>query len=434
MKKVFLLLFFVICYSFNLIAQNNSDSLNYYLGKFQYFKAIEYIDKQEPDRDLLFQKALCYKALRDYKSSSLILQLLTTQFPEDIAIKSELAAVYEADGMLNAGVDCYDQLLAVDSGNVFFKTRKAELLFMDRAYPVAIELYHNIYNETKAIALLNRVGVCYERLNEIDSARYYYDMAWGIDSTNAFAAASLVNIKLKQRLYNDAIVLSEIFIHRDSLNKQMNLLNALGYYGTENYEESAKRFMKCYQAGDSSLIVNRSLGISFHSLNDSYNAYSFLGNAFRQDTTDNNVLYFLALASNDIGESQESISHLNKLLNRVIPADGLLYLCYNNLASAYSMVAEYDKVVDNYIKALDYSTDNQKVMLYYYISSLVEFNLRDNKMALYYYQQYEKSLVKYLAGLKEEENPNEYEIEDISKKIKNLADHIKQLEKEVAGK
>lgn len=428
---------FIVFLFINLLskAQSQQDSLDIYLGKFQYNKAIEYIDRQEPTKELMLQKASCYKALRDYKASSMVLQVLAYQFPDDVKVKFDLATSLESEGMLQAAIDCYNELLGLDSANVYFKTRKAELLFMDRVYDEALVLYHNIYDETKSITPLNRAGQCYERMNDLDSAQYYYYKAWGLDSANTFAAASLVNLNLKTKQYDNAIDLSEIYIWKDTTNQQMNLLNALGYYGKENYDESALRFYKCYQAGDSSLIVNRSLGISYYSLDDYYSAYPFLENAFRQDTLDNNVLYFLAVTSNNLGEYEKSISFFNKLLGRVIPADGMLYLCYKNLASAYSTGSIYDKAVESYIKALDYCTDYQDMMLYYHISSLTEYNLNDKKKALHYYNLYKKSLHRYIEELKNESNQtNTPEIDAIAEQITELEKHIRELEKAVPDK
>nr|WP_255561834.1 tetratricopeptide repeat protein [Dysgonomonas sp. Marseille-P4677] len=166
-------------------------------------------------------------------------------------------------------------------------------------------------------------------------------------------------------------------------------------------------------------------------MNDSYNAQPFLEEAFRQDTTNNNVLYCLAVACNDMGEHKKAIPYFIKLLDRTIPPDLTLFLYYRNLASAYDKGAHYREAADTYTKALAYGGENQKMNLYYTIGNLYEHSIKDRKKALEYFTLYQISLADYIKELKNKEGVEPKEIEEAEFKAKHLDSHVSKLENEV---
>ncbi len=424
-------LVFTLCFiSLHLFSQNDENRLSFYMHNFQYQKALEYISTQEPTKALLLQKVVCYKALNTYKEAIAVLEPLAAEYPQDIQIRSELAICYEAVGKKQSGIDSYDMLISMDSTNAYFKLQKADLLYQQGAYGKALTLYKSIYDDHGLANTITRSAQCFEKMNKPDSAIHYYSMALEIDSTDVNATANLINITLKRNNYLNAMVLSDNYISKDSTDKQINLLNALSYYGADLYEEAVTRFEKCRADGDSSLIVNRSLGIAYYSLNDSGRAMPLLEAAFEQDTLNNNVLYCLAMTYNDMAEYKKAIPYFNKLLDRTIPPDLTLYLYHRNLGLAYSKSSDYRKAADTYIKALEYAGDNQKMNLYYMIGQVYENALDDNVKAIEYYKLYKASLNAYLGRLKAKPETEEKEIRETTFTIRNLNLHLSNLSKE----
>jgi tetratricopeptide (TPR) repeat protein len=349
---------------------------------------LEYISTQEPTKELLLQQAMCYKALGSYQKAVEILEMLSTEYTENIRVKSELANCYTVLGRRQAGIDCYNDLILIDSTNLYYQIQKAELLYQGGKYDMALDLFYTVYSHTQSPNTLTQIAQCYEKMNQIDSAMVYYKSAWEVNPHDGFSAASLVNLCLKDKRIPEALAYSTRYMESDTTNQQMNLLNALTYYVMDNYEEAVTRFRKCYEAGDSSLVVNRSLGISYYSLKDNYEAEIYLDKAFRQDTTNNNVLYCLAVASNELADHKKAIPLFEKLLSRTIPTDLTLYLYYKGLASAYDKGSHFDNAVDSYLKALEYAGTNQKMTVYYTIGQLYENQMQDTDNALVYYRYY----------------------------------------------
>jgi len=419
-----LLIFYSIAYS-----QNKENPLDNYILNFQYQKALEYISTQEPTKELLLQQAMCYKALGSYQKAVEILEMLSTEYTENIRVKSELANCYTVLGRRQAGIDCYNDLILIDSTNLYYQIQKAELLYQGGKYDMALDLFYTVYSHNQSPNTLTQIAQCYEKMNQIDSAMVYYKSAWEVNPHDGFSAASLVNLCLKDKRIPEALAYSTRYMESDTTNQQMNLLNALTYYVMDNYEEAVTRFRKCYEAGDSSLVVNRSLGISYYSLKDNYEAEIYLDKAFRQDTTNNNVLYCLAVASNELADHKKAIPLFEKLLSRTIPTDLTLYLYYKGLASAYDKGSHFDNAVDSYLKALEYAGTNQKMTVYYTIGQLYENQMQDTDNALVYYRYYRGALNEYLEKQIKKDKPDEEHILDTKKRLGHLDEHIKSLQK-----
>lgn len=427
MKKAVLVLVLLTFTLSNLFSQNAENTLDSYLSNFQYKKALEYIDTEPPTKTLLHKKALCYKALGNYKQAAGILEALSEEFPEDVKINTDLAGCFEAMGSMEKSIECYDRLIQSDTTNSYFRMQKAELLYQSKKYDQALGMYKDIYAENGYLNMLKRSAQCYEKMNQPDSAKWYFSVLCGIDSTDIHAAASLINLHLKTSHYLDAIMLSDHYVQKDSTNKQINLLNALAYYAADLYEEAVKRFTKCYNEGDTTLIVNRSLGISHYSLKNVEESYKHLGLAFQQDTTNNNVLYCLAVTCNDIGKPKESIDYFLKLMDRVIPSPMVVYLYYKNLAQAYHTDSQYKKSYEAFTEALKNADEDQKMNIYYVMANMLEYDMKDRNNALKYYQLYKQSLTAYIEKLKKEEEPDEVEIRICRGKLTKLTEFLDKL-------
>jgi tetratricopeptide (TPR) repeat protein len=401
--------------------------LLYYLDNFQYQQALDYIDTQTPTTGLLLKKVSCYKSLGEYYKAIEVLKPLSKENPENIQVKSELASCYEALGQRQVSIACYDELIQLDSTNLYFKKQKADLIYQQGQYSKSLDIFREIYNQNDSPTMLKRMAQCFEKMEQPDSARTYYMEAWERNPKDGFAAANLVNTTLKIGFNHEAIAYSEKFMEIDSTDTQVNLLNALAYYRLDDYETAVVKFTKCHERGDSSLIVNRSLGIALYSLNNSSQARPYLEAAYRQDTTNNNVLYCLAIAYKDMSDYELAIPLLQKLLDRTIPPDLTLYLYYRNLAESYSKWREHAKGAVQYENALKYAGEDQKMNVYYILANLNEYSLRNRKKALEYYKLYKDSLVAYIERLKKKDVDETEEINRTSKMLTDLEDFIKKL-------
>lgn len=372
--------------------QEVSDTLRMYLKEFNYSKAIEWIDRQEKTKQYEFEKAMCYKALGDNRKSTLVLEALVEEYPDDITLKTELAKCYEVDQRWQGSAYYYGQLMEMDSTNLYFAIKKAESELNNKNIAEAKnELQKTLRADTLAGAL-RLLARSYELENNLDTAAYYYALGWERDSTDVFFAAKFVNTCFKKKEYLAALASSLDFIKRDTTSNQMNFLYGYSLYALENYELSRDVLQKCFSKGDSSLVTTRALGMSYYFLGDSENSYKYLFKAYEQDTTNNTVLHHLAVSASDIKKYDEAALYFEKTLYRLIPSQMQLYTNYRGLAIAFEELGEYYKAAQCYEKAIENATQDQAFYLLEPLAHLYYEHLNRKHDALDYYRQYYSTL------------------------------------------
>lgn len=403
------------CFSFILSdAQATTDSLSYYIQNFQFKKALKFIDTQEETSSLKFQKAMCYRSLGDTKIAILLLEELAHAEPQNIKVKTELASSYERASQWKETSDTYANLMAVDSTNLYFLIKKSEAEINRKNYKQAVKDLNIVLQKDSLSNAMKLLGKVYETVNNLDSASYYYNMAWTADSLDSFSSANLINIFLKQKEYDKALDYSIKAIELTPDNKSLNMLHGYAYYALEDYDNAAAVLESCFMNGDSSLIVNRSLGISFYYRNDNECAYEYLSKAYKQDTTNATVLYNLAVSAREIKDLSTAIKLHSLLLEKLIPSNMQLYLNYRGLAVAYDENGDYAEAVQNYKNALEYATTDQRLDILYPMAYIYENKLSgaiyDKQTALNYYEQYRTGLAGYISYLKRDQSEGSSEI------------------------
>ena len=421
MKALFFVNFLLFS-TYPILSQEDVSEINTYLLNAQYQKALELIEELGPTKELLLQKTTCYKALNNYSKAIDILESLSQTYPDDIPVKLELASCYKEMHKYPQGIRCYDELIQNDSTNVYFYIQKADLLYQSQQYHDALAQYCYLEKENTSAYLHKRMGMCYEKLNQTDSAIAHYARSLEIEPEDNFTAINLVKMYIKQEDFKSAIDQSESFIARDPSHGQMNLLNAFAYYSSDQYEEAIKRFEKCLNEGDSTLMVNQGLGISYYFLENNEKAQPYLNQAYNQDTTNLKVLYPLAITSYETGLYKEAIEYYTTLLRSYLPNKKALFNLCSGLAKAYEKEGKYQETVENYGKSLQYAGDGEEMEILYHLANLFEHQLNNYGTAVFYFQQYRLSLFNFQMNLKDPE-----EVEVIEEKLQALDEHIKDL-------
>lgn len=433
MKITFLFCFSQLLLCVSLFAQENEMLMDKYINHFQYQEALNEIQKLPETKEILEKKLFCFKQLNDYNAAIKVSQMLTSEYPEDLAYKVDLATCYEMAGNYKKSLGCFDDLIMKDSTNIYYKLRRADLFEKQDKYSAALTEYNILMKNNESNNMLRKVANCYSRLNKVDSASVYYEKAWAKDSSDFLSVASLVSLNLKQGKpgIQKAMHLSDLYIQKDFTSNPINVLNALSYYAADEYEEAINRFEKCYNEGDSSLLVLRSLGISYYSLGQRDVAYDYLQRAYDLDTTNINVLFALGVTANDKMNYDLGGRCFQSLLDRVQPSDFTLYQYYRNLGIAKEGEKNYLSAVDAYENAVKYANENQRMHLYYTIVCIYDVDLKMPDKALDFYNLYKESLSSYYSRLLKAENRDEKEIEITKTKLEALDKHIKRLSEQL---
>jgi Tfp pilus assembly protein PilF len=438
MKNI-LLAGYLFFFTFAVNAQENDSILtdtifikglvNEYVSNAQYKEALSLIHSIDfPDKEALMQEVFCFQSLNNYRMAIELLSVLKEEYPQDIPIRMRLIECYESINEYRKGCEILEELIALQPESAYFQIKKGDLLYRDDRPAIALDIYKEV-NDYDPVYLNKRIGMCYEKIGEIDSAGIYYNQAWEADPLDAFSALSLVKMQLKNKDYLSALQNSEIFLVNSPDNLQMKILNAYSYYNLDNYPEAIERFEHCRELGDSSLITIRGLGISYYFEQKDSLAYPNLHKAYAMDTTNTVVLFALGKTTSNMELYAESVDAFTGLLDR-LKVDGSLYYAYHReLGNAYSGLKDYNNAVTNYLLCLQYASQENKIELSYLVASISENELQDNTTAIFYYKMYHRHLDSYKYSL-ETEKPDFYEesVQEVNFKLEELAKHISLLQ------
>lgn len=403
------------------------DTVRLLAQNYKYKEAILYIDQQEKNKDLLIEKARFYRELGEYYQASKVLKELLKIDENNKQLLFNLATIYELSNDWQSAKDCYSKLVLNDSTNIYFRIKETDMQYYLRKYERAIEAYQRIYEENKTPSILKKIGHCFDNLNIPDSAQYYYAKAWDYDILDTESAVNYINASINLKEYPSAIAACEAYREKDSTSNQINSLYGLNHYILEQYESAIKILEKCVLNGDSSLLVNRTLGFCHYFQKNDSLSYEYLSKAFVQDTTNNNVIYCLGMVCNDLSKSEEAIKHFIKLLDRTVPKEETLYRYYRGLGTAYGINNQFENSVEQYSKAIEYGDENQQAILENTIAEIYYYHLDDKENGLIFYKKYAESIAKYLAKLKAEKYPSKKDISEAEMQLRVVNKKIERL-------
>ena len=422
-------IFISIFLSVNLFSQEAAQSVESFLSRCQYQQAIDYLNqKNDTTKEVDMQRVLCYNYLHNYPKAVDILLSLQKKDSADVQVKIQLASAYNQLSMLPESIKCFDELIKMDSTNTYFKIRKADLLYQSNKYDLALEEYQQAFIDYNSSYLPKQIASCFEKTQQWDSAKIYFEQALRIDSTDEKSKIELIKIDINQEKYASALNRSEEFLLTDTNNIQLNILKSFCFYELSDYTNAIANFERCRTLGDTSLLVNKYLGFSYFFTDKDDKAYPCLIQAFSQDTTNNSVLYALASVNQTLENFPEAIRLYEKLIQRAVPSNAVLYTYYNKLADSYHKNNDYQPAIDNYKKALMYYSGYQNLELLFNIADLYDVYLHNYEMSIGYYRKYRESLVDYMQSLGKSDSTKETEIRNVSDKLKNLDEQINYVE------
>jgi tetratricopeptide (TPR) repeat protein len=415
--------------STNLFSQETVQTVEDYLSKCQYQQAIDYlVQKNDTSKEADMQKVLCYNYLHNYPKAIEVLLSLQEKDSADVQVKIQLASAYNNLSMLPESIKYFDELIKADSTNAYFKIRKADLLYQSNKYDQALDEYKQAFVDDNSSYLPKQIASCFEKVQQWDSAKIYFNRALQIDSTDEKSKIELVKTDINQENYAAALYRSEEFLLKDTNNIQLNILKSFCFYQLNDYTNAIANFERCRSLGDTSLLVNKYLGFSYFFSDSDEKANPYLIQAFNQDTTNNSVLYALASVNQTLENFPEAIRLYEKLIQKAVPSNNILYMYYKKLADSYHKNNDYQPAIDNYKKALMYFSGFQNMDLLFNIADLYDVYLHDYEMSIGYYRQYRESLNDYMQFLVKSDSTNEREIGNVSDRLKSLDEQINYVE------
>jgi len=231
------------------------------------------------------------------------------------SIKSNLADLFFTENRYQESKNILDTLLA--NNQYRFRDIKQRTLIYEfyRNTPSVLNLLHKHYREDSLNTFYSiHLGDNYRLLKQDSLATYYYENALKISPRNLMVKLKLVNIYLNKKPLR-AFQLCDSVIKKDSLNLRFTQKAAIAYIRLDSNKNALALYKKCIIMGDSSLTTIKNTGVLMQKTGNNEKASELLEKAFKIDSTNVNVSYYLAMALSKISELNKSMKYFEKTLS-----------------------------------------------------------------------------------------------------------------------
>lgn len=152
---------------------------NAYLEWGKFSQAIYYYQlflKLNPqDKAVLDEIAWCYAQLPDWEAGEAFFKQIIDEDPFNDQAWFQLSNILNRNGRFEDAIDSLDYCLAINAKHQFALYTKSNVYLNMGKYQEALEMLLTAHKEDeKNASVICGIGVCYEKLNQIDEAVYWY--------------------------------------------------------------------------------------------------------------------------------------------------------------------------------------------------------------------------------------------------------------------
>jgi tetratricopeptide (TPR) repeat protein len=328
-----------------------------------------------------------YSELSRYDSALYFYQLSLKTDSNNLRKLSATGQTLSALGRYNEAIRIYRTIFQRDSSSLKSRLQLANLYLVLDRFNEAKEHYEYLSDlDSSNYFYFKQLGRCYQELGDTNLAIDRYLKAHNLNGYDLAVVSRLINLYLQKRDFDNGITLANEGLAIDAINTDLRKQRAYLYYLTGQYNLAIQDFSRVATAGDSSKFTLKYHGLCYYEEKFYREACMDLYKAYIKDTLDAETCFFLGLSCRWSGEEEEGVKYLNKTIHLLNPDPRQISRIYIELAGVYQVLHLFDKTLESYQKALEYSRN--KDIIYFRIAQVYEENLKNKKMAIEYYQKF----------------------------------------------
>ncbi len=408
MKSGFLIIVFVLVSLVNLQAQTNNHPAALFQQQ-QYAKVIDacngLIASELQNFEAWYYKGLAEQALYRFNDAVKSLQQAVELTQQKEPILFTLGTLLESDGNDEEAIAVYEKLLSIDSLHIPAKARLAKVFKDQKEYLYAADYYSQLVKHDSTNSFFYaELAYCCQKMGLTLPATEYYQKAISLNPTNLKTGRQFISMLVDDKYYDVALAVIDTFIVQYPNNlhllKQQAYIKAIG----GNYLEAVKLFSHIVHLGDTSLFTRKYYGQSLYNNGQYGEAALWLDNYLESNPGDSKNQFILGLAYQNDYQYDKSLEHLTiaweqlypkELLSRILTEMATTYTKYGIYCSYRDSLKAntenyYRLAVDNLLEAQTMNPDD--FVLYLKLGHLYGDNIKDHKLALYYYELYYRKL------------------------------------------
>jgi len=320
-----------------------------------------------------------------FQKAAQILEALPDSLKSDLSYHTYAARIYRSLGNFKQARNAYQNCLRIDSLAVQPQIAWAQLEIGAQNYNQAAKLYLNLISQDSLNPHFYKLLAYLELKRESSlGAMAAFSKALELSGSDQEAAVQLILLYLDQQIYPQADSLIGVYEAENpdaKLIQQLALRSAFSQKQYPRVQLTGQHLLK--DLGDSSLMVLRSLGISYYHLKAYPQADTILQIALKLTKEPEQIYFYLGMSKLAQNLHAEGQAYLQKAIEAGISKSMSVYEL--NMALSLDEEGRYGEAIPYYQSV--YKQTQSPLMLYYLARDYDQF-YRDKQPALSYYQAF----------------------------------------------
>lgn len=301
-------------------------------------KAMEYINSLPADfvyDEFALQDFMkLFYDFEKYELAQTFLKGVIDSDPYNYSAWYYLGLTYQKSEKYNKGIDAFEYCIAIDDKNTLGHLGKGNCLMELKQYNDAIVCFKNsMDNDASDAEVLCNIAECYENLENLSSARYYYLRAIKADQELADGYFGIAMVYKKQEQYKQAENNLLKAIDLDELESIYMIELAELYLVLDNEEKCLYYYQKAYEIDPATTEIVLDYAQAMHHFDATEPAVAMLENHSKVFDIDHRILYRICSYKFCLGHFEEGYTLLHEALDLN--------------ASDYFLLYEYSPFVEN---------------------------------------------------------------------------------------
>jgi tetratricopeptide (TPR) repeat protein len=278
---------------------------------------------------------------------------------------------------------CYRRLLAIDSNNI--PALHYLLLIELNDHPADAMVYATrLVQLQKDRAPWSRIrGELFARINQRDSALFYYNRAYALAPNDIRTIAGLADLLIGSKDFQQVDTMLDAAEQQDSLNPTLLKLQVRAAYLSQRYQRAVEPGERLVRSDEPATQALTWLALSYYDLKQYPGCIRVCEHMLDLGLTQESVYYYESRAWSKMKEYRRSDSLLQIALKIAISPTSEWY--YDDLAANHESLREYREALASYDTAY-YLWKDPKVL--YACGRICEIDLKDLARAKRYYLRY----------------------------------------------
>ena len=384
----FLLVVFVVSFSVSAQNQPENSRIDIMLIKGDFKKVIDTCTKilaaDSLNSEVYYKMGLAYQnLLSDDKSLDCFLKASAIS-PENINYSFTVAKSFYNKGKNNKAKPILLELCAADSMNWTYAYYLTGIYMQEGKYEESLKIYERFYKQDSVnYVLMDKIGFACLRKGDTERAIEMFNHSLAINQKNINAMKNLSYLYAISNRIDTAIQLLTNGIQIDPADMDLYVRRAALNFSINYNKRALNDYLTILSSGDSSVLYLKRAGIGYSNNLQPKEANIYLLKAYQKDTSDLQVLSFLARNYQKTGNLKKSAfyyTHITDILSPFVYQLGLNYIL---LAEVYKSDNRYGEAISAYLKSQEYRSD---VSIYVTVAILYDDKLKDIPKAIQYYE------------------------------------------------